>query len=215
MGTAELLSVYLMDYEKIRDEICMRITQRHQFTSFSLVLFAAIVSAVGLGTHTDSRATTSLASLPRETLLLVLLSPVLFYSMLLAHARHDHYITLMTMYIEKQIAAPIRELFRGQIATPLNMESLLSWERHAQRYRAASTSNESILIDMLMKYSPYFVPICTLVIIGIASTVSVQLPIPIQVLAWMNVAVVLIAAYALFRMLKRDQIRRAEEMVGY
>lgn len=165
---SDLISIYLADYENIREEIRMRITQRHQFTNYSLILFAALFSfLVGSLLKATSKTTPSLffATLSSEYLVLFLVAPLIFYSLLFMYIRHDFYIIHMTIYLEKYIGCQVRKILENfpEITSKIDNNYVLGWEKLIQEVRKENkygthTVYETV-VDIITKHFPFFFPI--------------------------------------------------------
>jgi hypothetical protein len=175
---SQLISIYLVDYENIREEIRMRITQRHQFTNYSLILFAALFSflvSILLKDPDPSKAasTISLSALTSEYMITFLVAPLIFYSLLFMYIRHDFYIIHMAIYLEKYIGAQVRKLLSKdvEITDIIDKEYILGWEKLIQEIRQENihgthTAYETF-IDFITKHFPFYFPI--ILFIGICS----------------------------------------------
>ena len=170
-----LVSVYLTDYEKIRDEIRMRITQRHQFTNYSLLLFAGIFSVTGtmLGRVSGSLPD-RITSLSTEHLLFLIVTPYIFYALLFMYIRHDFYIYHLTIFIEKHVAKQVRKIFKNHSNSEdkIDCSYLLGYEKYIQEIRQKNTKPGTFILtktitDNLMKHFPFLFPVA--IFIGLAS----------------------------------------------
>lgn len=170
-----LISVYLTDYGKVRDEIRMRITQRHQFTNYSLLLFAGIFSVMAavLG-QGEGDIFLRFKSLRSEYLLFLLVAPYIFYALLFMYMRHDFYIYYLTIFLEKDIARPVRRILRKHpsIRSELDCSYVLGYEKFIQEIRRGDMTPRMFILvktfsDNLMKHFPFLLPV--IILVGICS----------------------------------------------
>lgn len=204
---SDLISIYLTDYENIREEIRMRITQRHQFTNYSLILFTALFSfLVGALLKTTSTSTPSLpfATLSSEYLIIFLVAPLIFYSLLFMYIRHDFYIIHMTIYLEKYIGAQVRKILESfpDITSKIDNNYILGWEKLIQETRKENkygthTAYETA-IDIITKHFPFFFPIILFMAISCVNIYYVKYHLIIYVLFVFDIIIFLFVMIYIF-----------------